>query len=92
MQIAAAEQQRVELEQFAAAAQEQLASLRERRDQAAQNASQRLARVATLEERHRGAAAVLERIELLVTEMIERVAALRTADRIVGRGEIAARK
>ena len=57
MQIAAAEQQRVELEHFAAAGQEQLSSLRERRDQAAQDASQRLARVATLEERHRSATA-----------------------------------
>ena len=55
MQIAAAEQKRVELEHFAAAGQEQLSSLRERRDQAAQDASQRLARVATLEERHRSA-------------------------------------
>jgi chromosome segregation protein len=77
MQIAAAEQQRVEREHFAAAGQEQLSSLRERRDQAAQDASQRLARVATLEERHRSATAGLERIELLVTEMIERVVALR---------------
>jgi chromosome segregation protein len=77
MQIAAAEQQRVEREHFAAAGQERLSSLRERRDQAAQDASQRLARVATLEERHRSATAGLERIELLVTEMIERVVALR---------------
>ena len=77
MQIAAAEQQRVEREHFAAAGQEQLSGLRERRDQAAQDASQRLARVATLEERHRSATVGLERIELLVTEMIERVVALR---------------
>ena len=90
MQIAAAEQQRVELEHFAAAAGA-VASLRERRDQAAQDASQRLARVATLEERHRSAHRRLERIELLVSEMIERVVALRAADRIFGRGEIAAR-
>ena len=77
MQIAAAEQQRVEREHFAAAGQEQLSSLRQRRDQTAQNASQRLARAATLEERHRSATAGLERIELLVSEMIERVVALR---------------
>ncbi len=77
MQIAAAEQERVEREQLAAAGQEQLSSLRERRDQAAQNASQSLARAATLEERHRSATVGLDRIELLVTEMIERVVALR---------------
>ncbi|MGH9547355.1 MAG: chromosome segregation protein SMC [Terriglobales bacterium] len=77
MQIAAAEQERVEREHLAAAGQQQLSSLRERRDQAAQNASQSLARAATLEERHRSATAGLDRIELLVTEMIERVVALR---------------
>jgi chromosome segregation protein len=76
MQIAEAEQKRIELEHFAAAGQEQLFGLRERRDQAAQESSQRLARVATLEERHRSATAVLERIESLVAEMIERVASL----------------
>jgi chromosome segregation protein len=76
MQIAEAEQKRIELEHLAAAGQEQLSSLRGQRDQAAQNASQRLARVATLEERHRSATAGLERIESLVAEMIERVASL----------------
>jgi chromosome segregation protein len=76
MQIAGAEQKRVELEHLAAAGQEQLSGLRERRDQAAQSASQRLARVATLEERHRSATVGLERIDSLVTEMIERVVAL----------------
>ncbi len=76
-QIAEAEQKRIELEHLASAGQEQLSHLRGRRDQAAQNASQGLARVATLEERHRSATAGLERIELLVTEMIERVASLR---------------
>jgi chromosome segregation protein len=49
-----------------------LATLRERRDVAAQNASQHIAKVATLEERHRAAAAVLQRIEGLVNEMTER--------------------
>jgi chromosome segregation protein len=76
MQIADAEQKRIGLEHFAAAGHEQLSSLRERRDQAAQDSSQRLARVATLEERHRSATAVLERIESLVAEMIGRVASL----------------
>src|SRR5439155_219622 len=67
---------RDELERSTASAQEQLAGLRAQRDQAAQNASQRVARVATLEERHRAAAAVLERIESLVSEMLERVSSL----------------
>jgi chromosome segregation protein len=76
MQIAAAEQKRMELEHLAAAGQEQLSGLRQGRDQAAQSASQRLAAVATLEERHRSATVGLERIESLVAEMIERVASL----------------
>ncbi len=72
-ELAAMQQKRAELELLTATAQEELASLRGRRDLAAQKASQRLARVATLEERHRSAAAVLERIESLVAEMRERV-------------------
>jgi chromosome segregation protein len=75
--IAASEQRRIELEHLAFAGLEQLSGLRTRRDQAAQDASQCLARVATLEERHRSATVGLERIESLVTEMIERVVALR---------------
>ncbi len=74
--IAAAETQRMELEQLAIAAQEQLAVLRENRSQTAQAATERKARAATLEERHRSAASVLQRIELLATEMQERVASL----------------
>ncbi len=76
-QIAVSEQKRIELEHLAAAGYEQLSGVRTRRDQAAQYASQCLARVATLEERHRSATVGLERIESLVTEMIERVVALR---------------
>jgi chromosome segregation protein len=75
-QIAASEQKRIELEHLAAAGHEQLSAVRARRDQAAQDASQCLARVATLEERHRSATVGLERIESLLTEMIERVVAL----------------
>src|SRR5438876_87549 len=75
-EMAALQQKRDELERGTASAQEQLAGLRAQRDQAAQNASQRVARVATLEERHRAAAAVLERIESLVSEMLERVSSL----------------
>jgi chromosome segregation protein len=76
-QIADAEQKRAELEQLAAAGYVQLSSWRERRGLAAQNASHRLARVATLEERHRTATAVLARIELLVAEIVGRVESLR---------------
>ena len=64
---------REELERSAANANEELTVLRERRDWAAQDASQQLARAATLEERHRTAAAVLERIEASIGEIAERV-------------------
>ncbi len=74
--IAAAEAQRTELEQLAASAQEQLALLREDRNLTAQTASERKANVAALEERHRSAASVLQRIEQLVNEMQGRVTAL----------------
>ncbi len=77
MQIAEAEQKRAELEQLTAAGLEQLSGLRQSREQTAQEASHRFARVATLEERHRTAAAVLERIESLVAEMMKRVESLR---------------
>ena len=77
-EIAAADQQRIALEQGMAAAQERIAALKERRDLAAQNTSQHVARVAGLEERHRSATNVLERIQSLVAEMRERVHALRT--------------
>ncbi len=77
-QIAQAEQKRVELELAAALGQEQLSGLRDRRNMAAESASHRLAKVATLEERHRSASAGLERLESLVLEMTQRVEALRT--------------
>jgi chromosome segregation protein len=64
--------QRAQLEQDAAAAHEMLASLRDNRDLAAQAVSERKARVATLEERHRSAASVLERIAQLVAETLAR--------------------
>ena len=71
------QQRREELEALATAANEELAGTRERRDWAAQNASQHLARVATLEERHRSATAVLEKIEALVADMGARADSLR---------------
>ena len=77
-QLAQAEQKRAELELAAATGQERLSGVRERRNLAAENASHRLARVATLEERHRSAAAGLARIESLALEMMQRVEGLRT--------------
>ena len=76
-EIGAMEGQRAEIERQMATAVEQLAGVRSRRDASAQNASQHVARVATLEERHRAAAAVLTRIESLLYEMQERVNSLR---------------
>ena len=68
--------QRAGLEQQIASAQESLTALRQRREQAAQTSSEHAARVATLAERHRSAAGVLQRIESLFAEMGERVHAL----------------
>jgi chromosome segregation protein len=75
-EIAGSEARRAELEQQAASANEQLTLLRNRRDVSMQNASEQMARVAMLEERHRAATSVLDRIESLVVEMTERVNAL----------------
>jgi chromosome segregation protein len=75
-EIATLQQKREALETLAATAHEQLTVLRGRRDVAAENATRHLARAATLEERHRSATAVLQRIELLVGEMRERETAL----------------
>jgi chromosome segregation protein len=76
--IARAEENRAEIERHMGIAQGRMVSLKERRDLAARNTSQHVARVAGLEERHRSASAVLERIESLVAEMRERVHTLRT--------------
>jgi chromosome segregation protein len=77
-EIATSEGKRAELELAMAVAQGRLALLKQRRDEAARNASQHVARVAGLEERHRSASAVLQRIESLLTEMRERVHVLQT--------------
>jgi chromosome segregation protein len=77
-EIAVADARRVELEQQAAAAQEQLALLREDRNKTAACLSDRQARVAALEERHRSAATALQRIEQIVVEMQGRRAALQS--------------
>jgi chromosome segregation protein len=75
-EIAALEQTRAQLEQQIAAAQESLGAVRQRREDAVQASSQRVARVASLEERHRSASTVLARIESLFSEMGERLHAL----------------
>ncbi len=83
-EIATLEEARIQLEQQLASAQESLAAVRQCREDAAQASSQRVARVAALEERHRSATAVLGRIESLFIEMGERVHAL--ASQIEGAG------
>jgi len=77
-ELASLQKQREELETLSATANEELAGMRQRRDSAAQNASQHLARVATLEERHRSATAVLGKIEGLVLDMAARAVSLRS--------------
>ena len=72
-EIVALEQTRAQLELQIAAAQESLGALRQHREEAAQASSQRVARVAALEERHRSANAVLGRIDSLFVEMDHRV-------------------
>ena len=69
-------QKQTELEALAASANRQLASLRQDRERAAQQASQQVARVAALEERHRSSAAVLERMESMMSEVAERAQSL----------------
>jgi chromosome segregation protein len=75
-EIVALEITGAQLEKQIAAAQESLSALRLRREDATQAASQRVARVAALEERHRSANAALARIESLFSEMNERIHAL----------------
>ena len=72
-EISALEQARAQLELQIAEAQESLGALRQHREEAAQASSQRVARVAALEERHRSANAVLGRIDSLFVEMDHRV-------------------
>ena len=77
-ELAAIEEARVRFEAQLATGHDQLAALRSRRDLASETTSQRAARVATLEERHRSATALLQRIETVVAEMRERATALQT--------------
>jgi chromosome segregation protein len=74
--MATAEARRVELEQAAASAQQQLALRRDERDRTSEAVSERKASIATLEERHRSATAALQRIEGLAAEVQSRIAVL----------------
>ena len=71
------EEQRQQLEAQMSAAQEHVAELRLARDDAAQAASEVMARVAGLEERRRAAAASLARIQSMAAEVNQRVSSLR---------------
>ncbi len=77
-ELAAVEAQRAQLELLTAEGHERLAGLRIHRDASAEGASQRSSRAAALEERHRSAATLVQRIEGLVTEMRERSAVLQS--------------
>src|SRR5208282_4251330 len=77
-ELTAIEQARAEFEMQLAAGQDRLAALRNHRDTAAETTSQRAARVATLEDRHRSATTLLQRIDTLVSEMRERAGALQS--------------
>jgi len=76
-QIADEEARRAAREQQIAASLERLRFLKACRDAAVQRATERAAKVAGLEERHRSASAGHQRIESLAGEMRERVYALR---------------
>jgi chromosome segregation protein len=75
-ELATIEQARSQSELQFAAGHDRLTVLRSDRDTAAETTSQRAARVATLEERHRSATTLLQRIETLVSEMRERAGVL----------------
>ncbi len=90
-ELTAVEEERAQFELQTAAGQERLAALRSLRDAAAETTSQRAAAGRALEERHRSAAGLLQRIESLVSEMRERVRALADADGL-GQPEIEQRQ
>ncbi len=78
VELAAIEAARTQIELQLASGHDRLGALRSQRDSAAETTSQRAARVATLEERHRSANTLLHRIETLVIEMLERASALQS--------------
>ena len=72
-ELATHENQKLTLEAEMQAAQSSLDELRQRRDEAAQHASDARARLATLEERRRGSAATLERLATMGAEVSSRL-------------------
>jgi chromosome segregation protein len=72
-QLAQHEERRSQLETEMTGAQEELARLRQARDDAAHAASEVMARVATLEERRRSAASSLNRILSMASEVNRRI-------------------
>jgi chromosome segregation protein len=72
-QLAQHEERRSQLETEMTGAQEELARLRQARDDAAHAASEVMARVATLEERRRSAASSLNRIQSMASEVNRRI-------------------
>ena len=77
-ELSAHEEKQRALESEMQAAQASLESLRLRRDDAAQLASEVRATVATLEERRRGAMVAVERIEAMVSELSAHIAKLKS--------------
>jgi len=77
-ELSAQEEQQRALETEMQAAQSSLESLRLRRDEAAQLASEVRATVATLEERRRGAVITVQRIEAMVSEVSAHLAKLKS--------------
>ena len=76
-ELTAQEEQQRSLEAETQAAQSSLEGIRQRRDEAAQLATESHAKLATLEERRRGAVVTVQRIEAMVSEISARVAKLR---------------
>jgi chromosome segregation protein len=72
-ELATHESQKLALETEMQAAQSSLDELRQRRDEAAQLASDARARLATLEERRRGSAATVERLDAMLGEVSSRL-------------------
>ena len=72
-ELATHESQKVTLEAEMQAAQSSLDELRQRRDEAAQHASDARARLATLEERRRGSMATVERLDAMAVEVSSRL-------------------
>ncbi len=72
-ELATHESQQVTLEAEMQAAQSSLDELRQRRDEAAQHASDARARLATLEERRRGSMATVERLDAMAVEVSSRL-------------------